>query len=391
MTMTVLYILISTDPFAGSTKSFLILLQGVLKSGVNAIVVVPDTDGIYDTLCRMGVKVVVVSSKGNTWTGARTLKHKILYVPRQLGRIMINWKAKRKILNLLKNEKIDIVHSNNTVTYMGRYVAENLNIPHIYHVREYGDKDFGLRYFPTNHSFHKHLEMHNVYTICITKDIQKHHGLSDNERSTVIYNGIIDNCIESSAGMEGRSNILYAGRIEPTKGLMELVEAYSLYIQQVTRPLPLIVAGQVYDPGYKHKIDEFVKSNHLGKYIKFVGQSNNMPELYKTSKAIVIPSVFEGFGRCMSEAMSYGCIVIGRNTGGTKEQFDNGFSLSGKEIGYRYNDPKELVKALLRIDRLHKDEYVALQHLANNVVSQLYSVDNYVKSVLSLYKRILYK
>ena len=162
MIMTVLYVLISTDPFGGATKSFLILLQGVLKSGVNAIVVVPDTDGIYDTLCGMGVKVVVVSSKGNTWTGARTLKHKILYILRQLGRMVVNLLAYRKIEKLLRDEKIDIIHSNNTVTGLGRHLAECRNIPHLYHVREYGDKDFGLRYFPTTRSFHRYLNAANV-------------------------------------------------------------------------------------------------------------------------------------------------------------------------------------------------------------------------------------
>lgn len=389
--MTVLYVLISTGLYGGANKSFLLLLKGALKAGINVIVAVPDTNDIYGVLRDMGVKVIVVPSKGNTWTGARTIKHKVLYIPRQLGRIVINFMAKRRIEKLLKNETIDLVHSNNTVTYLGRYVAERRNIPHIYHVREYGDKDFGLRYFPTNHSFHKYLDTRSVYTICITRDIQKHHGLTGKERSTVIYNGIIDDSIKLSAGMEGRANLLYAGRIEPAKGLLELVNAYSQYIKLVQRPLPLIVAGQVSDPGYKQKIDEYVKSHQLGEYITFVGQSNNMPELYKKSKAIVIPSVFEGFGRCMPESMSYGCIVIGRNTGGTKEQFDNGLSLTGKEIGYRYNNQEELVEALTHIDKLHEDEYVALQHLAYNVVSQLYSVDNYVKSVLSLYKKILYK
>ena len=127
--MTVLYVLISTDPFGGATKSFLTLLQGVLKAGVNAIVVVPDTNGIYDTLREMGVKVIVVSSKGNTWTGARTLKHKILYVPRQLGRIVVNMLAHRKIEKLLSEEKIDIIHSNNTVTDLGRHLAGCRRIP----------------------------------------------------------------------------------------------------------------------------------------------------------------------------------------------------------------------------------------------------------------------
>ena len=98
--MTVLYVLISTDPYSGSTKSFMILLKGVLKAGINVIVVSPDNKGIYPILCDMGVKVFIVPSKGNTWTGTRSLKHKLLFVPRQLGRLVVNFIAHRKMIAL---------------------------------------------------------------------------------------------------------------------------------------------------------------------------------------------------------------------------------------------------------------------------------------------------
>ena len=386
--MTVLYVLISTDPFGGATKSFLTLLQGVLKAGVNAIVVVPDTNGIYDTLREMGVKVIVVSSKGNTWTGARTLKHKVLYVPRQLGRIVVNMLAHRKIEKLLCEEKIDIIHSNNTVTDLGRHLAGCRRIPHLYHVREYGDKDFGLRYFPTTSSFHKYLNTANVYTACITKDIQKYHGLINNPNSRVIYNGIIDCFSEDNLKLDGRDILLYAGRIEPAKGLLELVQAYAIYIKHVEHPLPLEVAGEVFDVCYKKKVDDFIKKNKLNGHIHFLGKSSDMPALYRKAKAIVISSEFEGFGRCMPEAMSYGCIVIGHNTGGTKEQFDNGIALTNREIGFRYNDREKLVSSLLVVHNLQDDDYLSMQHLAFGVVRKLYSVDNYVKSVLDFYRFI---
>ena len=386
--MTVLYVLISTDPFGGATKSFLLLLQGVLKSGVKAIVVVPDANGIYDTLCGMGVKVIVVSSKGNTWTGARTLKHKILYVPRQLGRVVVNNLAHRKIEKLLRDEIIDIIHSNNTVTDLGRHLAECRKIPHLYHVREYGDKDFGLRYFPTNRSFHKYLNTSNVYTVCITKDIQKHHGLLNNPNSRVIYNGIIDCFSDDNLKLDGRDILLYAGRIEPTKGLLDLVQAYAIYLGQVERPLPLVVAGEVFDVCYKKKVDDFIYNNKLNDYISFIGKCSDMPALYKKAKAIVISSEFEGFGRCMPEAMSYGCIVIGHDTGGTKEQFDNGLTLTGRDIGFRYNDSEKLVNSLLGVHNLQGEDCVSMQHLAFDVVRRMYSVDNYVESILNFYSLI---
>ena len=36
------------------------------------------------------------------------------------------------------------------------------------------------------------------------------------------------------------------------------------------------------------------------------------------------------------------CLVIGRNTAGTKEQFDNGLDQTGEEIGLRFDSDLEL-------------------------------------------------
>ena len=188
--------------------------------------------------------------------------------------------------------------------------------------------------------------------------------------------------------MDGRDILLYAGRIEPAKGLLELVQAYAIYIKHVEHPLPLEVAGEVFDVCYKKKVDDFIQNNKLNGHIRFLGKSSDMPALYRKAKAIVISSEFEGFGRCMPEAMSYGCIVIGHNTGGTKEQFDNGIALTNREIGFRYNDREKLVSSLLEVHNLQDDDYLSMQHLAFGVVRKLYSVDNYVKSVLDFYRFI---
>lgn len=389
--MTVLYILISTDPFGGATKSFMVLLHGVLKAGIKAIIVIPDNGGIYPVLCEMGAEVIIMPSKGCTWTGAKTLRQALLYLPRQLGRLFIDAKACNKLHEILKKRHIDLVHSNNTVTSLGRYIATKRNIPHLYHVREYGNKDFGLRYFPTNASFHKYLKCDNVYTICITKDIQRHHKLSQHPRSRVIYNGIA----QCTNGLEHthfpHDYFLYAGRIEPTKGLMELITAYEEYTKSTSSPLQLKVAGETFDSSYMQKIQEYIDSHHLQRYIIFLGKYSDMPQLYKSAKAIIIPSKHEGFGRCMPEAMSFGCIVIGHNTGGTKEQFDNGRSILGHDIGYPYNSSKELVQCLLHVHKSGEKELTLMRQEAYDTVCGLYSYDKYIQSVLEFYDTIVYK
>lgn len=386
--MTILYVLISTDPYAGSTKSFLILLKGVMQTGVKTVVVVPDTDGIYNTLLEMGTDVIVQNFKACTWTGAKTLKQTLLYIPRQLGRLVVNCFAYRNLIKQLEGKEFDIVHSNSTVTPLGRYVAENRNLPHLYHVREYGDKDFGLTYFPTNSIFRRHLREKGTYTACITKDIQRHHGLTNLSSSRVVYNGIIQEVSEDSLRYGERNFLLYAGRIEPTKGLLKLITAYCQYVKSVSSPLPLKVAGEVTDAAYMQSVRNCITGNDIEEHVQFLGKVDNMPGLYQAAKAIVIPSENEGFGRCMPEAMSCGCIAIGHNTAGTKEQFDNGLTLCGTEIGLRYDTQEELIASLLRIHNMKEAELLAFRHTAFLCVSSLYTHKANVDAVLDFYKYI---
>ena len=62
----------------------------------------------------------------------------------------------------------------------------------------------------------------------------------------------------------------------------------------------------------------------------------------RQAKAIIIPSHNEGFGRCMPEAMFNGCLCIGHDTGGTKEQMDNGTEATGEDIALRYQTEDQL-------------------------------------------------
>lgn len=387
--MTVLYVLISTDPYAGSTKSFLRLLTGVMHAGIKPVVVVPDTGGIYGTLTDMGAEVIVQYQKGCTWTGARNLKQLLLFIPRQIGRMLVNWQASHGIEKKLEGINIDLVHSNSTVTSLGRYIAKRRGVPHLYHVREYGDKDFGFTYFPSNSIFRKHLRDKGTYTACITRDIQRHHGLEGLSSSRVIYNGILPDKAECAPAQTERNCFLYAGRIEPTKGLLKLVKSYGRYAKSVPSPLPLKVAGEVFDSAYMQSVERFITTNGIGKLVLFLGKVDDMAVLYQTAKAIIIPSENEGFGRCMPEAMSYGCIAIGHNTAGTKEQFDNGLKQSGTEIGLRYNDEDELLSSLLCVHNMLEEELNALRENAFRCVRSLYTDRTYTDSVLEFYNYIL--
>ena len=60
----------------------------------------------------------------------------------------------------------------------------------------------------------------------------------------------------------------------------------------------------------------------LKPYVEFMGPRDDVHQLMKGALALVVASHTEGFGLTAVEAMSQGCIVVGNDTAGMKEQFD---------------------------------------------------------------------
>jgi glycosyltransferase involved in cell wall biosynthesis len=107
------------------------------------------------------------------------------------------------------------------------------------------------------------------------------------------------------------------------------------------------------------------------------------------ARAIIIPSRFEGFGLCMPEAMFNGCLAIGRNTGGTKEQLDNGLRLQGSEIALRYDTTNELTHLLCEISQSPIAQYQPMVERAFHTVNQLYTEENNAREIFQFYQSIL--
>jgi len=383
--MTIVYILSATDPFGGATKSFMMLLNGVRQHAIMPIVIVPDQNGLYSNLIKEGIETYVIPSRPNTYPNLRRSKDLLLFLPRIAGRFLINYIAIRKMTKLLRNRDVDIIHTNVSVINIGYQSAKRLNIPHVYHVREYLDLDFNIHYFPIQGCIRRQLE--HSYSICITKDIQCHHQLTENRKSRIIYNGIMPAQITKAVNVQ-KNYFLFAGRIEPAKGLYDLVVSYANYADKSKKPLPLYIAGKVIHQLYYKQIIHFIQQKNLENLINILGERNDIYLLMQQAKAIVIPSRFEGFGRCMAEAMFNGCLVIGRYTGGTKEQYDNGLQLEGEEIALKYETGTELSDCLHRVASGTED-FNPYTDRAFHSVNMLYSMETNTSNTIKFYQDII--
>ncbi len=122
---------------------------------------------------------------------------------------------------------------------------------------------------------------------------------------------------------------LYVGTIEPRKNLVNLLAAFTLFIQQTKSDFFLVLAGGM---GWKTKEFETALANHpYRNRIKMLGYVSKkiLPVLYSHAEAFVYPSLYEGFGFPVLEALSCGTNVICSNTsslpevGGTAAHYCN--------------------------------------------------------------------
>lgn len=111
--------------------------------------------------------------------------------------------------------------------------------------------------------------------------------------------------------------LLFVGTIQPRKNLERLIEAFSQLKKD--RELSLLIVGK---PGWMYeKIYESPKKFGVGKTVKFLPSvdDEDLKVLYQNAYFFILPSLYEGFGLPVLEAMSFGTPVITSNTSSLPE------------------------------------------------------------------------
>ena len=107
--------------------------------------------------------------------------------------------------------------------------------------------------------------------------------------------------------------IYHVGNIEPRKNLVRLVKAFMLARQRLHSPVRLVITGQ---KGWlTGKLFRSLGGLELGDHVIFTGYvpHQELPLLMNAARAFVFPSLYEGFGLPVLEAMSCGTPVVTSN------------------------------------------------------------------------------
>ena len=383
--MKVLYILNSANIFGGSTKSFLRYIFPLLEShdDIEAIICAPQKMKEW-VISNKNIKFYEIAPRFYIYPSTRTFKDILLFVPKIVTKIIRNYFDYQKILKIARKEKIDMIHTNVSVINIGFLAAKKLGIPHIYHIREFQTSDFGMKIIPSFSKFTSNLQRRGNFNICITRAIQHHFGLNE-KNSKVIYNGVKSMSFIPNTEKK-QPYFLFVGRLEESKGIEEVIKAFGK--ASLPNAYKLLIAGDTANLAYKEKL--FNISKNLGKeeQVHFLGNRKDIDLLMQEATAIIIASTREAFGLITAEAAFNKCLIIGKNTGGTAEQIENGLIYKGKESGLKYNSFDELCKILCDVayDPL---SYQYVTDSAYETAKEIYTIDSCVNAIYGFYQNIL--
>src|SRR6185503_14865549 len=103
----------------------------------------------------------------------------------------------------------------------------------------------------------------------------------------------------------------FTGKVKPRKNVHGIVTAFIEYKEKTKSDAHLMIAGD-YGGDYHRSMVEMLEACGLGKYVHFLGyvSAEEMHWLYANARVFVFPSLNEGFGMPLVEAMSFGVPTI---------------------------------------------------------------------------------
>lgn len=183
-------------------------------------------------------------------------------------------------------------------------------------------------------------------------------------------------------------NIVYLGQLYPPKGVHYLLEALGLIIIEFPNVMLYIVGDHVIEEyrSYKEELYNIIKKNKLEDNVTFTGWRSDALDIVSLMDILVHPSLAEGFGRAVLEAMALGKPVIASRVGGLREIIKNG------ENGFLV-EPEDYMAIAEKLTILLKDKNLREKfgQAAKDIVFSEYMIQDKIKRLEDIWREMAFK
>nr|WP_284698356.1 glycosyltransferase family 4 protein [Algibacter sp.] len=304
-------------------------------------VITPSQGSLNLKLNILGINNKVIPFKWSSNFGNslnfNQLKKTLATIKGWFYRIRFNKQNEIFHLRFLKEYQPNIIYSNTSVINIGVKLAIKLNLPHVWHVREFQfydiKPDFGKKYLVY------YLKKSDL--IIANSEMLKSYFESfvSNKKIKMIYNGIEINNKRSIdlklKSIERDFTFLMVGELIKRKSHIEVLRALKV-LKLRNQRLKLIIVGEGH---LRIEIEKFILENDLLGYVTLAGYQDKVDEFYLQADCFLMSSKHETFGRVTVEAMMFSLPIIGKNSkyNATREIIRSGID------GWLYDNEIDLI------------------------------------------------
>lgn len=212
------------------------------------------------------------------------------------------------------------------------------------------------------------------------------------ERVEVLYNPIDESAFEMcsstqlSTGDLGLPDdaivILNVGRVSPQKGLIYAVRAMPAIIKVQPKAL-LVSVGAQGDQSYLNELKAEIDKLDLRDSVHLLGERRNVRDYLNTCKLFVFPSLFEGLGIALAEAMAAGRACLASNIKPFDEFIENNFNGVLSEV----RDPQEFSEVVMCL-LADPDLCARLGEEARRTATELFRPERAAERLIQIYRSV---
>jgi glycosyltransferase involved in cell wall biosynthesis len=310
----------------GANLSLLNLVEGLGRYGVQAHVIAPEPGDLLAALAGRGVPAAVLPFEW--WVSPhRSVQATATRLARNIRRL-------RPLVAQIRRWGCDLVYSNSSVFAIGAMAAVELELPHVWHLREFGRRDYDL--WPDFGSRLSRLGFRTAdATICVSHALRRVIlGRVIPANSHVVYNGVARaaafderrRAADALRGRRGPFQFVLVGRFRESKGQAVAIRAFAQVAARFPAARLLLVggAGQTGDQDYFDQCRTLAAELAVAGRVEFWGYIPDPERAFLEADVALMCSRNEAMGRVTAEAMSACRPVIGFDGGGTSELIDPG-------------------------------------------------------------------
>jgi glycosyltransferase involved in cell wall biosynthesis len=216
--------------------------------------------------------------------------------------------------------------------------------------------------------------------ICVSRAVKEFLikiGEINSAKGTVIYNPVSTKK-KFERTLSGEFTVVCVGRLEKVKNQQLLIKAFS---QLENKESKLILVG---DGRERTNLEQLCVQLNCTEQIEFIGFSAEPEKYLAKAHLFVLPSLSEGFGIAVLEAMQQGLPCLCSNVGGIPE------FLEENKTGWLFNPTaeSELVQKLSVLSKLPKNELEEMGKNAQTFIANRFSEKEYVTNLEQLYQQL---